>query len=476
MSTSSPARTAGRSVASVAALAAAFALGGAFAAPAMAAPAQVQDVTLAWSVNDESGGGAFFGGCNFLVAGEAGDTGSSRVWTEADGFYSASQGNVSIRKPNADGGWDTPTWQTKCRGANGSAVTTARGSTTGNEVVFSQGTGTLDTATGTAEVSWDGAFTFVYYGGMTYWSVSDPVLSIDADGTGTLSGTASGYGADMNDPSKWVELEPTEIELANLRGVELSEEGFSVTPDYLEVPVEVQPDGPSGPQQRTGEHWGAFPQSLVDFNLATGQAAYWYSSGGAVDPKKPVNPLSVSWDAGDVDAGPVDPQPEPGEDEVIVDVELPEGEDSGPVDPGNPGEFSWVIEGNNANLGRATLNEGGTFSATGALPTVTVTDTRESAASWSLTAQASDFAGGSESFAASALGWAPSISSNTVGAVAGPGVQPGDGGLGTSRVLVEAANGHQPGSVQASAALNLLAPAGTPAGSYSSTVTLTAIG
>ncbi|GAB3045210.1 hypothetical protein [Sediminivirga luteola] len=265
---------------------------------AQAAEATVDDAVFAWSINDESGNSAFYGGCNFLSAGVAGDNGGATVWTaeEAEELYSTSEGNVSIRKPDADGGWVTPTWQTKCQAPDGGSTTPPSNDRfSGNEVVIENGTGTVDPEAGTAEISWDGSFTIVFYGGMTYWSLSDLELSVSADGTGVVTGTASGYGADMFDLSKWVELEPREIEVATLTGVEVTEDGFEVTPDYLGVEIEVEADGPSGPQIRSGDHWGSFPQSWIDFNIETGQAAYWYSSGGQVDRHKPANPLSVSY-------------------------------------------------------------------------------------------------------------------------------------------------------------------------------------
>ncbi|PWD50293.1 hypothetical protein C8046_06065 [Serinibacter arcticus] len=164
----------------------------ALAAPASAAAAAVDDVTLTWQLNEETGGGAYFGGCNYLTAGLAGNTGSSRLWTEADGFYQATEGNVSIVKPTADGGTISPTWATKCQNAAGGTVSPAAGSSTNNRVVITGGTGTVDLASGTATVAWDGDVTIVFYGGLTYWSISDPELTVAADGTGQLTGTASG--------------------------------------------------------------------------------------------------------------------------------------------------------------------------------------------------------------------------------------------------------------------------------------------
>ncbi|MFT4281802.1 hypothetical protein [Microbacterium sp.] len=285
----------------LASLATAALVAGGLAATPLAASAAtagaISDAVFTWGISKEAGGGAFFGGCNFLSAGIAGDTGSSRLWTESDGFYKTSDGNVSIVKDGPDGTTITPTWSTKCQTGAGTAVTAGNtSSTSGNAVVIGAGAGEV-AADGSLEISWDGDFTIVFYGGLTYWSVSDPVLTVDAAGAGQVTATASGYGTSMEDMTQWVPIAPEQIVLANLTDVDAADGSFTVTPDYLGVEVSTS----GTPQTRTGANWGAFPQSYVDFNVKTGQASYWYSSGGARDAAKPATPLSVSFD---VSSGP----------------------------------------------------------------------------------------------------------------------------------------------------------------------------
>ena len=258
---------------------------------AEAASTQVTGVDLSWTMNDEVGGGAYFGGCNFLSAGASGDNGKSAVWTD-DSLYSASEGTVSITKPDAAGNQVPVTWDTKCLDASGTRVGTAAGSTSGNQVNLADGAGTVDLQTGTASISWDGAFTVVFYGGMTYWSVEDLTLEL-TNGKGTLKGTAGGYGADMDDPSKWQELDQRRVTLATIEDTpaELTASGATIAPDYREVDA-----GSVGtPQSRTGE-WGSWPKDFVAFHAETGQSSYWYSSGGMADPKKVAAPLTLRFD------------------------------------------------------------------------------------------------------------------------------------------------------------------------------------
>ena len=152
-----------------------------------------------------------------------------------------------------------------------------------------------------------------------------------------------------------------------------------------------------------------------------------------------------------------------------------------PEAPVEPGAFAWAIDGGAGavDLGTATATAAG-FTAAGALRTVTVTDTRADTPAWTLTGQVGAFtATGGLRFGGQSLGWAPALTQNSVGAVAGSTVAPGTGtddGLAPSRTLVSAAAGHTQGTVAVDAALSLLAPADTPAGAYTATLTLTALG
>lgn len=261
---------------------------------------EVEDAQLLWGLNLEAGGGAYFGGCNFLSAGAAGNAGSSRLWSEADGLYRTAEGDVTIEKPDASGAYAPPTWATRCQNPAGVTVTSATtraDNFTRNRVRVDGGTGEVDAAHGTATIRWTGSFTVVFYGGLTYWTASDPVLTV-TDGSGTLQATLSGYGADMNDTTRWVPLPERTVTLATLRDVGFGSEGFTVTPVYCHQPVDVGSGTPQLSSDPSGDTcWGSFPQDFVDFQVETGQSSYWYTSGGARDAAKPATPLTVSYDA-----------------------------------------------------------------------------------------------------------------------------------------------------------------------------------
>ncbi|ROR72293.1 HtaA domain-containing protein [Bogoriella caseilytica] len=299
----------------------------------------VDDAQLRWGLNPNAGSGAYAGGCNFLSAGRAGNSGGSRVWDTADAsgpdaLFRSAQGAVRVEKPTAKGGWEAVTWANKCQDHRGRAVTTvASDMGTGATFVFDGGTGVVDGASGTARIRWQGSATVVFYGGMTYWWLADPVLTLTPSG-GHLTATVGGYGTSMEDQSRWRELAPRQVHLATFGAAELRQRGLVISPDYYRVPVSID-SSVSDPQVRQGPHWGSFPQDFVTFHAETGQSSYWHSSGGAADARKPPSPMWISYDASDVIREPP-PLSEPPE-ELPPPSSQPGGSSSGVPDDAGSG-------------------------------------------------------------------------------------------------------------------------------------------
>lgn len=439
----------------------------ALAAPAQAAEQNVSDVTLSWGLNLESGAGAFQpGACNFISAGRAGNSGSSRAWTEADGFYKQAEGNVAIVKDGPDGSTINTSWANKCQtGAGGQVSASGTDKVSNNKVVLSKGTGTVNTDSKTASIKWSGSFTSVFYSGLTYWSATDPELTVKADGTATLTATASGYGASMDDPDVWEPLTPKKVTLANLNGVTVDADGFVKTPEYREVAAPASVTN----QVTTGANWGAFPQDFVEFQGKTGTQPYWYSSGGGADPRKIATDLAVTWALDDTTAPEPEPEVPTGEEKnVDVSVKVPETV----IEP-QPEVFKWSVETSSATLSNATQLAGGGFNATGEIPEVTVTDTRAESTGWTVNAKASDFkANTGAKFGATSLGWTPTAASATGSVNYGGKVVANNPGLADTQTL---ASTNSAATATLGADLDLVAPAGTPAGNYTSRLTLTLI-
>ena len=150
--------------------------------------------------------------------------------------------------------------------------------------------------------------------------------------------------------------------------------------------------------------------------------------------------------------------------DLDVDVTVPEA----PVDPG---AFSWTVAGSVA------VPSDTAFTAVGALPAITVSDTRPASPGWSITGSAGRFASadGTASFPGSRLGWAPHVTGSVAaaGAVVAPAAS---GGLAAGSTLAFAPAGSTSGAVTAGADLTLSLPLDTPAGAYSGVLTLTAVG
>lgn len=259
---------------------------------------ELSAAVLRWGLSDEAGAGAFFGGCHFLSAGAAADSGGSRLWTEDDGLYRSAEGDVTIVRPLSSGALVEASWATRCLDPDGQTLTTATSS--GNEVVLGAGQGTVDRSDGAVSIGWQGSFTVAFYGGLTYWSATDPTLTVRSDGTGELTALVSGFGTDRTGGS-WTRLTSRVVTLATLSGVSLGEQGFTATPEYVGRSVTVAEGGTAQAalDSTNAAYWGAFPQSFVDFQAETGQGSYWYTSGGARDPHKVASALAVSWDAAD---------------------------------------------------------------------------------------------------------------------------------------------------------------------------------
>jgi hypothetical protein len=276
--------------------AATLALGGAVAAaaPASAAETTISGAVFRWGINAESNAAAFAPGTyNLLSAGVVTATSAADRVTATN--WKQSEGDVEILKLQADGSYADATFAGLRTDAAGTTISTGNGLNSGHVAQFAAGTGTVDPAAGTAEIQWTGTVTSAFYSGMTRSWISDPHLSVAADGTGTVTATLGGYGTSMDDPDKFESLTPVQdVVIATLTGIDVDADGFTATPEYLGKTVNP---GTGSPQVTTGPNAGAFPQPFVDFQVLTGQGPYWYSTGGAADARKPAAPLTVSYEA-----------------------------------------------------------------------------------------------------------------------------------------------------------------------------------
>jgi putative cell wall-binding protein len=250
----------------------------------------VSDAVFQWGINNESNNSAFFG-FNYLSAGKIAKTSGDDQLTEAE--WKATDGAVTIQKKQADGSYATSTWAgLRTTAAGGSLGAPGSPNYSDNRVSITGGTGTVDADDDNAEITWDGDFTVAFYNGFTQFSATDPHLSVE-NGVGTVTATLSGYGTVMGNESVFSVLPEAEVVLANLGSVDVTETGFTVTPDYLGVTAPSR-EG-STPQKTTdGATFGSFPESFVSYQFDTGQSSYWYSS-GLNDAGKPALPFTTGY-------------------------------------------------------------------------------------------------------------------------------------------------------------------------------------
>lgn len=276
-----------------------------------ATPVDVTDAVLRWGMSNEANNAAHAPGTyNFFSAGKIPDPGKANVVLPQTA-WAQSSGPVAIEKWNGTA-YRPATWAGLSTDSDGVTIPgPSSGRYSGHQFVFSGGTGTVDRAAGTAQISWDGDVSVLAYSGYTFFYLSDPVLEV-ADGAGTLTGTLSGFGSSREQPDLWQEIAPVEVTLADLPAVDLDDgAGFNAVPAYdgVEVVVGGTP------------YTGAFPQSFLDFQHQLGTAPFWLNSGSSTDPAKKAQALTVSYDASD----PVTPtEPEEQTPAEPIDNDAPE--------------------------------------------------------------------------------------------------------------------------------------------------------
>ena len=478
-----------------------------------AAPTPITEATFEWSVSDEANAGAYNGSCNSMSAGES--DGSSAT-------FRATDGDATVLKLTAAGTYaPISDYATRCRDKDGVLVTPAGSRRLGQKVRYVNGTGTVDPVTGEVSIQWRGTFSNNFYGSLTPFWFKDPALTVDANGNGRITATVGGYMSSIDNPDVRELAVPRDgVVIAELRGVgSRNSDGFVVTPLYAGVVYESS----EAPQSRFYDGWGAWPLPLIDYMTDLGLGAYWYSSGGAADARKAPAPIVVGFGTGTAPSTTTTTTPgassttTPGSPSttvpgptttttttttpsvtittpgssggVTIGVDVPEtldngGSHSGDGDDGDGADdelpddvFRWTVDAGQSGVTlRQVEGEDGQLRFGGALTGVTIIDTRHGGPSWSLSGQVSNFSGG---LAGKYLGWVPRVVSPGGGAIPGGTVPSGlvaGNGLADVSPLASAPAGHPKGSVTVGADLDLRIPSSTPAGSYTATLTLTALG
>jgi hypothetical protein len=143
----------------------------------------------------------------------------------------------------------------------------------------------------------------------------------------------------------------------------------------------------------------------------------------------------------------------------------------------DPGEFVWTIDAEDRTVTLTEAQDKGTYlQSNGAIKPIKVTDGRIGGPTWSISGQVGDFTGGIDG---KHLGWKPFVSVAGSGAVPGGEVLSGfvsGNGLTSASLLASATAGHAVGGTATLGAdLDLRIPQDTAPGTYSATLTITAL-
>ncbi|MGW4729877.1 hypothetical protein ACWEQC_11990 [Streptomyces shenzhenensis] len=251
--------------------------------------APVTHASLEWGVNNiYQGGNPANSGCNFFSAG-----------TQQE--FRAEQGDVRIIHRFPDGSAQGISDATKCIPSAGSQLN--------QRVLFGNGTGTANSTTGEATIHWTGAFTANAYSGLVTWYLKNPTLTVAEDGTGTLTATSGGMGADPDNPTEQDPVPARQVTVATFDQVRVDattgpDGGVRISPEYAGVDYFPLVDGVrstasaiSAEVKKSKPDWGSWPESFVDFQYETGLSSYWHTSGLSGDPDKPPFDLAVRFDS-----------------------------------------------------------------------------------------------------------------------------------------------------------------------------------
>lgn len=436
-------------------------------APAASAAEQtISGASFTWGLSDYiqyTGTGAP-GSCHYLSAGSL--DGTSAGATQSS--YSAEAGNVAVQV-----GDNVPTFSTKCSGFGVlTGGQTATGSPGNQRVIWSGGTGTRDSATGAATISFPGTLSVKFSGAP--FRIVDPVLTVDSAGNGVLKATISA-GANPD-----ATVDTPDVTIAELTGLSTSSTSeFTSTPTFAGRTITVA--AASQPTQAAKDAydaiganlWGAWPEPFV-LAANTGSVnagGRFYSSSPTTTGDGFKKPLPITVNYGTVTT-------EPQADGQTITVSVPEAPEE------CAGELVWTIQdgadGDVALTPEAPAADHLPFS--GAIDPITIADGRtgDGAAcypAFGISGQVSDFTGPDASIIPGAnLGWTPNVTGT--GLAAGAPVASGFGGGGpglSAPAPLAATTGGSTGSGDAAADLELKAPLDADAGDYEGTLTLTGL-
>ncbi|MDO4909624.1 MAG: HtaA domain-containing protein [Corynebacterium sp.] len=246
-------------------------------------PISISGATFSWGMNPNiSSIRSPAGYSRYLSAGDPGQQLGESV-------YASKSGNVEIFQKRADGTVVSPTYATRAD------YVTNGGS---QYFEFSNGTGQVNSDK-SVDISWTGTVVVNEIGGVLSYSLSDPKLHVNADGTGRLSATLAGWSVNRLDLSQraYIPAIPEQT-VADFENVTLPSatgaQTLELNPTWSGV---VAPVRKGQAEQVQTDNWGSWPADFVGFQNMTNLSSFYYSSGSHDENKVPL-PITVKYEAG----------------------------------------------------------------------------------------------------------------------------------------------------------------------------------
>ena len=136
--------------------------------------------------------------------------------------------------------------------------------------------------------------TSVYYGGLVYWSATDPTLTVNGDGTAALTATVSGRYAASQSGGTWrARLRRRASRWRTSPASPSRRLASPCSPSYLRCHSD-DAVGRGSVHREPGDR-GCLPAELRRLPAGHRPKPYWYSSGSSRDAAKIASPLSVGY-------------------------------------------------------------------------------------------------------------------------------------------------------------------------------------
>lgn len=173
------------------------------------------------------------------------------------------------------------------------------------EVHFDHGSGAIDPLTGEGTISWDGSWTLNAYAGQfgaPDETLSDPILDVQADGSGTLSVEAVVSAGLDSAGNPTPQTGPTRVDIVTFTSLaELTSTGMKVQPDF--AGRAYVPGANESAWLSCDGSGGSWPAEWIQMVPSSLRPHYYTTSCGGLNAYKPPSTVHINWTTSDASVG-----------------------------------------------------------------------------------------------------------------------------------------------------------------------------